>query len=82
MGHEPERTCAACRATAPKRDLIRLHRDREGTIHLDLAQHAPGRGAYLHRIRDCVEQARRRRTLERALKGKVEDGLWEAIPVA
>ncbi len=78
----PIRTCVGCRQEGAKDSLARLVRGPDGTIHLDPAGRAPGRGAYLHLNEACFAQARRRKTLERALKGHVPDTLWNAIPVA
>ncbi len=77
--HEPLRTCVACRMEAGKDELLRVHRDPQGLIRLDLSGRAPGRGAYLHHDAGCVETARRRRSLERALKAQPAPDLWERL---
>ena len=66
----PERTCVGCRATRPKRELIRLVLPPVGPVVLDPSGRASGRGAYLCRGRGttCLSQARRRRALPRALR--------------
>jgi predicted RNA-binding protein YlxR (DUF448 family) len=71
QGHEPIRTCVACRQEAGKRHLVRLYRDAEGLIEVDAGGRAPGRGAYLHSDPACAQLARRRRMLQRALKGEL-----------
>jgi predicted RNA-binding protein YlxR (DUF448 family) len=38
-----------------------------GALVIDVEQDQPGRGAYLHRDRTCLEQAVRRRAVARAL---------------
>lgn len=79
--HEPVRTCVACRQEAGKRELIRVVRLAEGGAAIDAAGRAPGRGAYLHRDAGCVETARKRRALDRALHTSVQPELWsELIP--
>jgi predicted RNA-binding protein YlxR (DUF448 family) len=80
---EPVRTCVACRQEAGKRELVRVVRD-PGTIEvrLDPTGRAPGRGAYLHRSTECVEGARRRGALSRALKAEVPASVWEALGLA
>jgi predicted RNA-binding protein YlxR (DUF448 family) len=40
---------------------------------------APGRGAYLHSDRACVEMARKRRALERSLKAPVGPEIWAQL---
>ena len=77
--HEPVRTCVGCREEAGKRALIRLVRGPDGAVARDPAGRAPGRGAYLHDDPACLEQARRRRALQRALKAEVPDALWEDL---
>jgi uncharacterized protein len=78
-GHEPVRTCVGCREEAGKRRLIRLVRGRDGTAGLDPTGRAPGRGAYLHADPACWQLARRRRSLERALRAAVPERLWEEL---
>ncbi len=66
--HVPERTCVACHATRPKRELIRVVRLTEGGVIVDETGKRNGRGAYLCRRRTCWQQALRRGSLERALR--------------
>jgi predicted RNA-binding protein YlxR (DUF448 family) len=62
-----------------KAELVRLVRSPRGEVVIDLAGRAPGRGAYLHRRSECVEAARRRGGLNRALKTAVPDGVWAEL---
>jgi predicted RNA-binding protein YlxR (DUF448 family) len=41
---------------------------------VDVRQTEPGRGAYLHRNPDCLDQAVRRRAVGRALRTTLLDG--------
>jgi predicted RNA-binding protein YlxR (DUF448 family) len=77
--HEPVRTCVGCREEAGKRALIRLVRGPDGVVSRDPTGRAQGRGAYLHDDPACLEQARKRRALQRALKAEVPDALWEEL---
>ena len=77
--HEPVRTCVACREEAGKRSLVRLVRDSDGMARVDLAGRARGRGAYLHSSAECRELARKRRSVERALKATVPPDFWESL---
>ncbi len=49
--------------------LLRFARLPTGEIAPDPERRLPGRGAYLHAAAECLELARRRRLLERALGG-------------
>ena len=70
------RTCLGCRQEAGKGTLVRVVRDSSGNAALDLAGHAPGRGAYLHRDPACLEIARKRKVLDQALRAAVSPELW------
>ena len=69
--HVPLRTCIACRAKLPKRELIRIVRTPEGTLEIDPKGKRAGRGAYLCRKRQCCETALQPGRLSQALKSKV-----------
>ena len=66
--HVPERRCVACGQRAPKRDLTRIVRTPQGTVHADPTGKSSGRGAYLCRSMDCWDRGVRKGTLERNLK--------------
>ena len=70
------RTCVACRQEAGKRTLVRIVRRPDGAAQVDLTGRAPGRGAYLHRDPVCIENARRKRALERSLHATVGAEVW------
>ena len=78
-GHQAVRTCVACRQEAGKADLIRLVRKPDGSVGVDREGRAPGRGAYLHATAECIELARKRRSVDRALKTPVQPELWLEI---
>ena len=77
--HEPARTCVACRLEAGKQDLIRFVRRPSGGVELDRTGRLPGRGAYLHADAACLESARKRKALDRALKTAVQPEIWREI---
>jgi hypothetical protein len=68
MRAEPERTCVGCRARVGKQDLLRVTRSPSGDVGVDPGGSAPGRGAYVHPDRSCVEAAMRARAFARALR--------------
>ncbi len=70
--HIPIRTCVACRARRPKRELIRIVRTPEGQVLVDPTGKAKGRGAYLCPQVTCWERILQRHTiLSHALKGPI-----------
>jgi predicted RNA-binding protein YlxR (DUF448 family) len=76
---EPIRTCVACRQEAGKRSLVRVVRSADGAAAVDVTGRAQGRGAYLHRDPSCVEIARKKKALDRALKATVSAELWAEL---
>ena len=77
--HRPLRTCVACRQEAGKGDLLRLVRRPDGLVELDTAGRLSGRGAYLHANPECVEAARKRRAVDRALGVAVPTEVWVEV---
>ncbi|MDL2234915.1 YlxR family protein [Christensenellaceae bacterium OttesenSCG-928-L17] len=76
------RMCVGCRQMRPKKDLIRVVRNKEGEMSLDFKGKAPGRGAYICPDAACLEKAVKSRAIERALEQKVEPELLEALKTA
>jgi predicted RNA-binding protein YlxR (DUF448 family) len=76
---EPVRTCVACRVEAGKRAMVRIVRRADGGAEVDRTGHAAGRGAYLHADVSCVEIARKKKAVERALKAVVSPELWAEL---
>ncbi|HYK95950.1 MAG TPA: YlxR family protein [Candidatus Dormibacteraeota bacterium] len=65
---DPTRSCVHCRTSRAKRDLLRVVRAPDGTIHLDASGRANGRGAYVCRDEACIAGATGRGGLGRALE--------------
>lgn len=78
-GRVGTRTCVACRQEAGKGSLVRLVRTADGSAAVDLTGRAQGRGAYLHRDPSCVEIARKKKALDRALKATVSAEVWAQL---
>ncbi|MEU3017937.1 MULTISPECIES: YlxR family protein [unclassified Nocardiopsis] len=65
----PVRTCVGCRSRTVQSDLVRLVA--VGTVITpDTRGRLPGRGAYLHHDRRCLELAERRRAWSRAFRSR------------
>jgi predicted RNA-binding protein YlxR (DUF448 family) len=62
--HVPQRTCAACRAVRPKRELLRVVRTPQGHVELDATGKKAGRGTYLCARRECWDAGLRKGRLE------------------
>ena len=64
---EPVRTCVGCRVRASRSALLRVVAVDSAVVIDDRAE-LPGRGAWLHDTRECMEAALRRRAFVRALR--------------
>ncbi len=69
--NKPMRRCVGCGESKEKKELIRVVRDTDGQIHIDTTGRANGRGAYICRDKKCLEQAIKKRGLDRTLKVSV-----------
>jgi predicted RNA-binding protein YlxR (DUF448 family) len=69
----------ACRQEAGKGSLVRVVRGADGGAAIDLTGRAQGRGAYLHRDPTCIEIARKKKALDRALKATLSAEFWMEI---
>jgi uncharacterized protein len=76
LRREPVRTCVACRQEAGKPAMVRIVRLPAGGAAVDRSGRAPGRGAYLHTDVACLEMARKRKALDRALKTFIGPQVW------
>ncbi|MEU0115809.1 YlxR family protein [Streptomyces bobili] len=63
----PERTCLGCRERAAKMELLRTVAIKDACVP-DPRGTLPGRGAYVHPVLVCLDQAVRRRAFTRALR--------------
>lgn len=81
----PMRMCTGCMEMKPKKELIRVVKNKEGEISLDLVGKKPGRGAYVCKSTDCLEKAfktkRLSRNLETTISQEIYDGLRKAVEV-
>ncbi|WP_130129912.1 YlxR family protein [Synechococcus sp. WH 8101] len=70
------RRCVACRQLLDRRQLWRVIRDHQDGVLLDVGM---GRSAYLCPKETCLEEARRRKRLQKALRCQVPDSVVEVL---
>lgn len=68
VARAPLRTCVGCKGRAEKARLVRLVVAEGEGVRVDRTGSAPGRGAYVHPDRDCIEAAIVGGGLSRALR--------------
>lgn len=67
-----ERSCIACRKSAPKSELLRIVRTPEGHVEFDETGRKPGRGAYLCGDEACARKAGEKNLIARALRVRLD----------
>ena len=75
----PLRKCTGCNEVKNKKDMIRVIRDKEGNISMDATGRKNGRGAYICQDAKCLEKAMKSKGLERTLKAKVPEEVYEQL---
>lgn len=73
------RTCVGCGEESPKRALLRVIRTPEGEVRYDPTGKANGRGAYLCAEVSCIEAAKKKRALTKALKTDVPPDVYDGL---
>lgn len=68
MKQEVNRICFICRKSHNKQDMIRLVKTSSGEILIDKTGKANGRGAYICKNPNCIEQVKKQKILYRAFK--------------
>lgn len=75
----PMRKCVVTQEQFPKQDLLRIVLTPEGVVEIDTTGRKNGRGAYISKLESTVEKAQKTRALDRALKTKVQQELYEEL---
>lgn len=75
----PMRMCVGCGEHFPKRELVRVVKNSDGKIFLDLTGKAAGRGAYICKSADCLEKAKKGKRLNRAFETAVSDEIYDLL---
>ncbi|MGH2774709.1 MAG: YlxR family protein [Actinomycetota bacterium] len=69
----PVRSCVACRTRAPQGELIRVAVTPDGAVVAEGSRaRAPGRGAYVCNVSECVQEAVETGALSRALSTQLD----------
>ena len=75
----PLRTCVVTHERLEKKDLLRVVRNNEGQVFVDETGRSNGRGAYLKKDKEVIEQARKNKVLERHLEVKIDDNIYDEL---
>ena len=75
----PLRKCLGCGEMLGKKGLLRIVRSKDGEISTDPTGKKSGRGAYICNDMECFEKAKKKRSIERALKCQIPQEIYDAL---
>lgn len=75
----PLRKCNGCGEQKDKRELVRIVKNADGEISLDLTGKAAGRGAYICPDVECLKKARKAKRIEKAFECAVPSEVYDKL---
>lgn len=75
----PQRTCMGCNTTRDKNELVRIVKNKDGKIFIDLTGKADGRGAYICNKVECLDKVIKTKKLERCFEIKINNEVYETL---
>ncbi|MDD4036263.1 MAG: YlxR family protein [Bacilli bacterium] len=75
----PLRTCVVTKERLPKWELIRVVRDNENNVTIDLTGKANGRGAYLKKDIDVIRKAQKGKVLDKHLEVAIPNEIFSEL---
>ena len=77
----PFRMCIVCKQMRPKKELLRIIRNKEGETFIDFTGRANGRGAYICDDTECIKTCVKKRMLNKAFKTVIPAEIYEQIEI-
>ncbi len=75
----PLRQCVGCGEMKSKKEMMRVIKDADEQIVLDVTGKKNGRGAYLCVSEECLKKARKNKGLERSFKMSIPNEVYDAL---
>lgn len=75
----PMRQCVGCGEMKSKKEMMRILKTVEGPIVLDVTGKKNGRGAYLCQSKECLQQARKNKGIERSFKMSIPAEVYDNL---
>jgi predicted RNA-binding protein YlxR (DUF448 family) len=75
----PMRQCIGCGEMKAKKEMTRVIKTTEGAITLDTTGRMNGRGAYICPDPQCLQKARKAKSLERSLETEVPEQVYDRL---
>lgn len=75
----PLRTCMGCNEKKPKKELIRIVKQKDGNVELDKTGKMEGRGAYICNNIECLDKVIKTKKLERTLDIQISEETYKNL---
>lgn len=75
----PLRKCIACNEMKPKKELVRIVKNKENEVKVDLTGKANGRGAYICPTIECFDNAFNNNKLQKVLQVEVTEEIYSKL---
>ena len=75
----PQRKCVVTNELKPKKELIRIVRNKQGDVFVDLTGKQNGRGAYVSFEPEVIQQAAEQEVLNNVFNMKVDPAIYEEL---
>ena len=75
----PLRMCLGCNEMKPKGELLRVVKSPEGEVFLDATGKKNGRGAYICRSAECLENGVKSKRLERSFGMAIPTEIYDSL---
>ena len=75
----PQRKCVGCGTSKDKKELIRVVKNAEGEISVDLTGKKNGRGAYICHDAECLKKAKKAGRLEKSFECQISEEIYTRL---
>ncbi|MST88406.1 YlxR family protein [Sharpea azabuensis] len=79
MKKVPLRRCVVTNERLPKKELMRIVKNKEGEVFVDPTGKANGRGAYIKKSNEAIDLAIKKKVLNRVLETEIPDELYDEL---
>ena len=79
MKRLPQRTCIGCNTKKDKKDLIRIVKNKNEEIKVDLTGKMEGRGTYICKQEECLNKAIKNKRMSRTFEMEISDTIYENL---
>ena len=71
--------CVVTRESLPKGSLLRIVKNNKGEVFIDESFIKEGRGCYIKKDKDIILLAKKRNSIAKALKCKVDESIYQDL---